>query len=480
MARHLRDLGHSAEHTYLAWCREVGVDASLEKSATQRQYEVELLAQRKAAAAARVRLHHNPRKFLENICAGHIEPGEVTRPGWHDVAVAISRSPKDGEARESLAAFLLHLERHSDLVFGSARVGHQNTLYMDALLHLHRRRGQWLRDPFAWRASSHNVSKQFSSLLRHLLAHYEVPAFMDTAWLRGDKGAYRFRDWFIHIALGKNIRTAKTPYPLTKMIAHHFIQAPDNASIEGALMIADVKALGGSARLALALMATRLGATLEGDAERRAFWLSVYRFFIANPMLDLRHAGPIVDFLFFQKFETQEVLVGPGQVEVRQPPQPNLSMARRTAEALLRQVEAWHGDLRKHSSKEQRFWKSSGIRGLTLRTGPKDDPAQQTFWTLRELLSSQELQDEGRRLKHCVASYVGSCAAGRCSIWSMQRRYGDEERVEPVLTIEVDGKGVVTQARGRANRWPTPQENSVLQTWMSGAGLKPGPYLGGW
>lgn len=480
MARHLRDLSLGTEQAYLTWCREMGVAASLDKSAAQREQEVELLAKRKAAIAARARLHHNPRKFLESVCAGEIEPSEVTRPGWHDVAVAISRSPVDGDARESLAAFLLHLERHSDLVFSSVRVGPQTTLYMDALLHLHRRRGQWLRDPLEWRASSHNVGKQFASLLRHCLARYDVPAFMDSAWLRGDKGAYRYRDWFIHIGLGKNIRAAKTPYPLTKMIAHHFIQAPDNASIEGALMIADVTSLGGSARLAYALMGTRLGAMVESDAERRAFWLSVYRFFIANPMLDLRHAGPIVDFLFFQKFETQEILIGPGQVEVRPPPQPNLSMARRTAEALLRQVEAWHGDLRKQAGKEQRFWKSSGIRGLALRTGPKDDPAGQTHWTMRELLSSQELVEEGRRMRHCVSSYSGSCAAGRCSIWSLQRRYGDETREEPMLTVEVDAKGVVTQARGRANRWPTEQETRVLDTWMSGAGLKPGPYLHGW
>ena len=105
------------------------------------------------------------------------------------------------------------------------------------------------------------------------------------AWFRNDRGAHRFRDWFIHIGRGHNIRAAKTPYPMTKMIADHFVNAPEDVSIEGALMFADIKSLGGGPRLVASLMGARLGQKIERDADRRAFWLSVYRFFIANPML---------------------------------------------------------------------------------------------------------------------------------------------------------------------------------------------------
>jgi hypothetical protein len=151
-------------------------------------------------------------------------------------------------------------------------------------------------------------------------------------------------------------------------------------------------------------------------------------------------------------------------------------MARRTPESLLRQVEDWHGALRKMRSNEQHMWRSSGFKGITVRTGPKDDPQSQTFWTVRELLTSQELFEEGRRLKHCVATYARSCAAGACSIWSMTRQFGDEARAQPMLTIEVDRKGIIVQARGLANRWPTDQEHNVLDTWMRESGLRPGPY----
>ena len=479
MARHIRDLGMKTAAQYLAWCREVGVAASLEKSPGEREREVALKNERAAATAARTKLHRNPRKFIAEACAGRVAAGDVERPGWREAAAVIANAKGTEAERARLAEFLLHLERVSDLVFVSTTVAGQSRFYLEGLIRLYERRKLWLRDLEGWRAESHNAHRQFASLARHLLARYDVPAFLDEAWLRGDRGAHRYRDWFVHIGRGHNIRTAKTPYPMTKMIAHHFVHAPAGVSIEGALMYADIKALDGSGRLATAMMGTRLGQRVETESARRAFWLSVYRFFIANPMLDLRHAGPIVDFLNFQKFETREVVVGPGRVERRAPPQPNLTMARRTADSLLRQVDAWHGELRKARGHDTRFWRASGIAGLEMQTGPRDRPDLRVTWRMRELLSGADLVEEGRRLRHCVASYADSCARGACSIWSLERGRGAEEGAERLLTVEVDKNNTVVQARGLANRWPSEQELNVLNEWMRTAGLKAGPYLYG-
>jgi hypothetical protein len=482
MARHIRALGLADPQTYLAWCEANGVAATLDKTAAARAQELEIAAAAKRAADARTRLHRNPRRFIEACCEGAIDPATIDRPGWREVAAAIARNKDRGEKRKRLAEFLLHLERTSDLVFATTEIERQPVLYLEGIIRLHERRGQWIRDPAVWRPQSHNAARQFSSLARHLIARYEVPAFLDSAWLRTDRGASRYRDWFAHIAAGGNIRTAKTPYPFTKMMAHHFVHAPGDVTIEGALMLADIKALGGGERLANAMMGTRLGTRIETNEERRTFWLSVYRFFIANPMLDLRHAGPIVDFLAHQKFETQEVMVGPGRAEVRQPPQPNLTMARRTPESLLRQVEAWHGELRTIRANDNRFWKSSGIPGLSVQTGPRDRPEEQLLWTFRELLSSQDLIDNGRRMKHCVASYAQSCVRGACSIWTLERRYRDSEsaRGDTILTLEVDAARTLVQARGQQNRMPTDPEKALITQWMTKANLKPGRYLYGW
>jgi len=483
MARHIKALGLADAPAYLRWCAGAGFEASLEKSTDQRAEELERVQARAEAAAARARLQGNPRTLIEKACRGEIVEAQVDRPQWRAIVGAITRSDSQTQARRSLEAPLLHLERVAKpLVFDQAENAPQPTsaLYLGGVIRLHQRRAQWRRDPLAWRPESHNSYRQFGALARYLLADYDTPGFLDSAWLRHDQETYR--DWFIHIGQGGNMRDAATPYPFTKMIAHHFVNAPDDMTIEGAMMLADIQALGGGRRLASALMATRLGQSVERDPARRAFWLSVYRFFIANPMLALRHAGPIVDILAAQKFEPQRVMVGPGEVQIRPPPQPNLVMTRRTPQALLRQVEAWHGELRILRANDKRFWMSSGLKPFSVRTGPADRPEDQWHWRIRELLSGQELIEEGKRLRHCVSSYADSCSRAACSIWTLERRSGGDpsQRGEKLLTLEVDARRQLVQARGLQNRLPTAQEKNVVTAWMREAGIARGPYLYGW
>lgn len=474
MLRHMHALKCWSISRYFDWCSEHGVEPSLVKTTKERESELALPDLRRKALLARARTLQNPQRFIEMACRDEIDPDEVSRFEWQNVVRAISRSKK--EDRESLSAFLLLMNKASNLVFAEANLKRMTAPYALGLVRLNERRKQWIRPIEAWKAPSHNVGRQFASLSRHLFARYEVPAFMDSAWLRSDAGAYRFRDWYVHLGEGKNIRAAKTPYAMTRMMAHHFTAAPADYSIEGALMLADIRALGGGPRLAEALMATRLGLKVEKDEDKRKFWLSVYRFFIDNPMMDLRHAGPVVDFLVFHKFESQDVMTEPGVVEVRPPPQPNLSMSRRTPDSLLRQVEAWHGDLRKAKGADSRFWRASGFKGLTLVTGPRDRPEDQVMWHARELTSGQELVDEGRAMRHCVATYVDSCVRGDYSIWSLTRHEADVG-VRRALTVSLDSKGVVVEARGPHNKMPSDAEWRVLETWMQASGLKQGAYL---
>ena len=74
-----------------------------------------------------------------------------------------------------------------------------------------------------WRPDSHNGRKQFGSLARHLLANYDVPAFMDIAWFFGEEDEARQQQgWFVHVGTGGNIRKADVPLTLTKKMAHLF------------------------------------------------------------------------------------------------------------------------------------------------------------------------------------------------------------------------------------------------------------------
>src|SRR5262249_58428161 len=123
---------------------------------------------------------------------------------------------------------------------------------------MHHRR--WIRPVEAWEPVGLNPRPIFASLARHLLAAYPVPGFMTSVWFeRQGDWAERQQAWYVHIGAGQNIRTADLPLPYTKMMAHHFLRAPDDFSVEAALRFGQVRGLGGSRPLALAVARTRLG-----------------------------------------------------------------------------------------------------------------------------------------------------------------------------------------------------------------------------
>jgi hypothetical protein len=97
-------------------------------------------------------------------------------------------------------------------------------------------------------------------------------------------------------------------------------------------------------------------------------------------------------------------------------------------------------------------------------------------WRIRELLTAAELTAEGRAMRHCVASYAGSCASGRCSIWAMEVESHDS--IEKRQTIEVNRQRVIVQCRGRFNARPTPQDVEMLRRWATAERLVISGHLG--
>jgi hypothetical protein len=92
------------------------------------------------------------------------------------------------------------------------------------------------------------------------------------------------------------------------------------------------------------------------------------------------------------------------------------------------------------------------------------------IWTIRELITQQSLFVEGRKLRHCVASYVSSCAKGHSSIWSMELEQSSV--VEKRVTIEVNPvTRQIAQVRGKLNRLPNQQELNIIRRWTSEAKL---------
>jgi hypothetical protein len=467
MRKHLGRLGLRSLRDYLSWCASHGFAASAEKSPYDLEEELQALAADQQRAARQARLHGNRRRLIEAACAGDIDPADVNRPQLHAFCRSIHRSPADAASRRSLCTLLLKINDEADFLLEGISFGGRSYAYVDALINLNARRWQWVAPLEDWHPVTHNGRRQFSSLVRHLVTRFPVPQFMDQAWFIAEAPGERYRRWYLHLGAGKNIRTADTPFPLSKLMAHHFLEAPDGYSIEAALRWGQVHALGGDRVLTEALLGSRIG----HDFAEHEFWTSVIRFFVANPLLDRRHVAPIIDYLFAQRFGTREVLVGPGRVERHGAPQPNLSMRGRTAQSLLAQVERWHRELGRTGGAEKVYFRRCGIKELALKVG-RDGESE---WRIRELLSGADLMAEGRVMKHCVASYARSCALGHSSIWAMELhgKGGTEKR----QTIEVAGGATIVQCRGKQNRLPTSVELDVVKEWARLAGLTVSPYV---
>jgi len=368
---------------------------------------------------------------------------------WHNIREALNRQPSS-----TFLKMIKHIMPICDfwreqIVIGAARDG-----YIKGIESLANCYDHWIRNIEDWKPVSHNSRKQFSSLARHLLAKYDVPSFMDWVWFDQSK---RYHEWFWHIGQGGNIRTLDTPIPVTKKIAHHFMQAPDGYSIVKALRYGQIIAMGGDTHLAETINATQLGQSFDHDD----FWSTVVVYFINNPMFDRRQVGPAIDYLRERRF-------------VGMPPaEPNLSMKGRDPNVMMKRIEAWHHQLARaakvpRSAGFKPVWKSSGIKPFVLENGVQGRNSYKK-WLIEEITSYDKLVSEGKEMSHCVASYASSCSTGRCSIWSMKIK--DNIGLTKQLTVEVSKEKVIIQARGKRNIPPNQEQMHILSRWAESAGL---------
>jgi hypothetical protein len=382
------------------------------------------------------------------------------------IHAARTLAPAHEGALSAYERLLGQVQSQSALLRPSDRARDNRNHVNAAILALTLHHQDWLRPPESWWPVTGSVWRQFTSLAHHLFARYPVPNFMTTVWFEMEPWKrLPQHEWYKHMGLGQNIRTARLPLRFTKAMSHFFCQAPDHFTVFAALRWAQVRGLGGTEELARAIVATRLGKAFRNEQ----FWETVLHFFLNHPRLELAHVGPIVDFLQAQKFATSEGVSEDGVFGQRPPPQPDYTMKGRTVASILRQVEEWHRQLGQEATEPDLSWGRSRFKEFRLIEG-SEVLQNMRVWTITELLTSRDLFLEGQAMRHCVATYALLCAKKQTTIWSMQveNRQGRHR----VLTIEVDlAKRTVCQARRKFNRLPAGVEREVLHRWATQEGL---------
>ena len=72
---------------------------------------------------------------------------------------------------------------------------------------------------------------------------------------------------------------------------------------------------------------------------------------------------------------------------------------------------------------------------------------------------TKDLQEEGSRLNHCVASYIKRVIDGQCLIYFLRKQ---DKQEESLITLEVKDNAIV-QVKGSHNRKPSEEERKALE-----------------
>jgi len=318
----------------------------------------------------------------------------------------------------------------------------------------------WVRPLDDWKPKGKGRDRLFYSLMEHLLAQYPTPRIIFnilflTNHLTPGRELFRLVGYVGKGgSLYKAVKEGLMPVPLTKRMCHELLTLPTESFVSAVRRVL-VRAHDGDRQLLQAWLMTDVGESIS-SREDEEFWITVLRWFAANPMLDRSQLTPLIDFIAFRRRQAR--VEGDGA----------FSMKGRSPLAMLRDMNTWHGNLAKEKSIKGRVFTESGFASKTYNRRIRNQAGNfiEECWEVAEILSSKDLAREGRALGHCVYSYAWRIEDGKISIWSMSH---DGDRC---LTVEVRHQDrCIVQARGKHNRKPTHPEHRILLKWAGDNGL---------
>ncbi len=305
----------------------------------------------------------------------------------------------------------------------------------------------FLRPVEDWQKKSHNMYRQFSSLLRHFFCKYRVPSFLEQVWFQNNHTRHR---WYLNVGIGKNIRKCgNIPIHMTKKMAHYFMKAPQKLELDQAIRYGQVLGMGGTLHTTYQIINSPLG---NNDFLREDFWEKVILFFSNASTLATDKMYKIIEYLDYASGEDN-----------------NYSIKGRNIQSLLRDYNEWYITSKKEEANQHKSWEASGIGGF-YKTIEQEDG--ELVYDLKELLTAKELFQEGRRMKHCVGTYAEYCAEKNGAIFSLKHidKCGVEKRL---ATIQVNLRTkTIVQAKYKCNASIPPNAKRILVEWAKKENLK--------
>jgi hypothetical protein len=276
------------------------------------------------------------------------------------------------------------------------------------------------------------------------------------------------RHWYVVAARGGSLYKAGAGQWLTRKEVHAFLNPPAGLGFDEAFWHAIARSYLGAPGPAMCIARSKIARQPRGEV---SFWRDVARFFCANPA-PVETIDDLCDYL----------------AECRRRDR-GYSVAGRTLASLSRRMHEWHRDIaaierieaiRRRAaggatargagaSGPDPAWSGSPLPDWEWTPSAKDAKAKGERFVVRQLKQAEDLVMESRAMRHCVSTYAAKCIAGHASIWSLRRCTKD--RIDRLLTIEVDRQSQAVQVRGLANRLAHADERNALERWAKARGI---------
>jgi hypothetical protein len=327
-----------------------------------------------------------------------------------------------------------------------------------------------VRDPGQWhpQMKTRDAARLRLAAARHLFALYPVAAMLEYIWIDdAGLGAPEVRlrkHWYVVAARGGSLYKAGAGEWLTRKEVHAFLNPPAGLSFGEAFWQAIGRSYTSDPRVAMCIARSKIARTPRGEI---AFWREVARFFCFHPA-PVETIDDLCDYL----------------AECRQRDH-RYSLEGRTLATLNRRMHEWHRDMaaierieaiRRRANPRgatkaaaDAAWLGSPLADWEWMPSATEAKAKGERFVVRQLKRAEDLVMESRAMRHCVSTYAAKCIAGHASIWSLRRCTKD--RIDRLLTIEVDQQCRAVQVRGLANRLARADERNVLERWAKARGI---------
>lgn len=335
----------------------------------------------------------------------------------------------------------------------------------------------WIRHPLTWQKNSSQT------VLEHLFAIYQVPKVLSHATVEvmanADRERLNWRNdanrpesgrlfpndevlksvcWLIAIGQGGNLKrlSRKLGWKVDGQFQRYLELVPAEYGLIDACMLAEILRKGGNEidyRRIASDPTFRIDPTNPSDHE---FWHDTVKWFIRNRN-ELTDGDATIILQWGRHQFTESVRQSLLEIANHDRDLPEFeafSWKRRSVSRVLELSRQYEQSL--NESRSNLKWSSHGWNWSF-----QDNSGQLRDFV--ELVNGAQLFEEGKTLRHCVASYATSCSSGRTAIVSM--RNGNTEQS---ITIEVDVETKqVVQARGMSNRNPTTSEKQAIIAWQN-------------